>query len=209
METLIESLVCLIQKLNVTESNSTKCRELSRKYRPVLVSTDEQKHNDIRTHIKSTLVPVLDAHRNEIINKDFGFLKEGVLIFDDVDIGTLYINVLDSDDTDKLDSVSNELLYLFYQIASDDDRKLIDEKHRKKNTTPPKTKKKAAEPSTPNVAKHMENILSKNKHKLKRAEKDPTAIPEVIDDFLKNNSKDMTGMLLDMMKGMGLDPSKM
>lgn len=227
MENLIESLICLLQKLNITDKNASKCKELVRKYRPLLVTTNEQKQQEACKHIKDSFLKIYNEHKSDIIDKDFTFLQENTFIFDNVDMGTLYLNVVDMDDTDKLEAVSNELLFIFYQISPDEDRKMIDEKHRKKkekekakgeleseNVTERSKKKNKTKDTpqpnnTPNIAKKMETILSKHKHKLKKAEKDPNAIPEVLADFFKENSGDMAGMLTDMLKGMGLDPSKM
>ena len=228
-EQLLESFGRLVTKLDFSSGNAAHCKELKRKYRPIIASDNVNKKDTAASAIRSVIDSLYKIHRDDIITKDFGFLsnaktdENGNPLFDDnsfivdnIDIGGMYINALDADDEDNLRIVNNELLFLFYQVASDDDKREIDIRYKK---APPKNKPNTSSPSgnplsavqgaQPKLAQQMEKMLNKNKNKLKRAEKDPNVIPEVLADFFQNNSKDMAGMLTNMLGSMGIDPSQM
>lgn len=222
-EQLVESFNCLITKLSFANGNVQTCKELKRKYRSVIASDNLKKKEELATIIRSSITPLYNSNRDDIMSKDFSFLvaaeknedgklipSNNTLIIDNHDIGAMYLAALDDDDDENLRLVVNELLFLFYQIAPEQDQKLIDSKYKKAkpvSTTPnPLT---AAQNVQPNLAKQMEKMLQKNKDKLKKAEKDPSVIPDVLADFFKNNSKDMAGMLQGMLGTMGIDPSQM
>lgn len=223
-EQLVESFYRLVTKLDFTNKNAEYCKELKRKYRSVIASNNSKKKESIALLIRESITPLYSINREDILSKDFGFLTEakkdnegrpisgdGALVIDGFDIGTMYINALDDDDDENLRFVVNELLFLFYQIAPEEDQKLIDTKYKKQpKPSPPMANPIAASQNAqPGLAKKMEDMLRKNKNKLKKAEQDPNAIPEVLADFFQNNSKDMAGMLTGMLGSMGIDPSQM
>jgi hypothetical protein len=222
-EQLLESFGRLVTKLDFGQGNTSYCKELKRKYRPIIASDNTSRKESSANAIRVIIERLYKIYKSDIILKDFGFIDEtkkdtdGQYILDDnsfvidnVDIGKMYMNALDTDDEEGLRFVNNELLFLFYQVAPNEDQREIDKKHKK---SPPKTQAPpnplAAVQAQPDLAKRMESMLMKNKNKLKRAEKDPNAIPEVLADFFQNNSKDMAGMLTGMLGSMGIDPSKM
>jgi len=224
-ENILESFIRLITKLDYVAANLEPCKELKRKYKPIRASDNKSKKDSVMNPIIEEVKRLYAIHREEVMSKDFSFIEsakkdesgkyiitENTLILDNVDFGSLYLNTADSDDDENLKYVNNEILFLFYQVAPEDDQKVIDTKYRKKHVDPePTTPNQMAEKlkKQPNLAKKMEEILNKNKDKLKHAEKNPSAIPEVLADFFKNNSGDMAGMLTGMLGNMGFDPSKM
>ena len=207
-EQILKSFNCLISKLDFAQSNTTLNREFRRKCRSLIISDNQSKKNDLISLIRSSVESIYKEHREDIMSKDFSFLTENVLVIETVDIGVLYINALDEDDEEALKLVNNELLFLFYQVAPSDDKKEIDKIYKK---AAPKVEPTKSVPQgvQPNLAKQMERMLQKNKHKLKKAETDPNVIPEVLADFFKNNSNDMAGMLTGMLGTMGIDPAQM
>lgn len=204
-ENLIESFCCLLGKLDIVDDNKAVCRDLKRVYRTLIASNNSGKKSDVSNRLHDLIRPVYDEHKELIMLKDFSFLsdKPGILVIDDHDIGTLYCNALDSTGDDNITLLMNEMLFLFYQVAPMKDRKIMDDKYKKAST------KKPTPTVQPNLAKQMEKILEKNKHKLKKAENDPNAIPDVLADLFQNNSKDMAGILTGMLGSMGIDPAQM
>lgn len=229
-EQLVETFGCLLSKLDFVSENAAKYKELKRKYRSIIASDNHKKKSDAAEIIRASIDKVYNLHREDIMSKDFGFLTEAktddndkpivgenTLIIDGYDIGTLYLSALDAGDDDHLKLVNNELLYLFYQIAPESDQKQIDSKYKKAPVKAPSNTSSgtfpnplsAAQNVQPNLAKQMEKMLQKNSTKLKKAERDPSVIPEVLADFFQHNSKDMAGMLTGMLGSMGIDPSQM
>lgn len=229
-EQLVETFGCLLSKLDFVNENASSNKELKRKYRSIIASDNHNKKSSAADIIRSSIEKLYDLHREEIMSKDFGFLVEAkidnngkpifddnTLIIDGHDIGALYLNALDAGDEDNLKLVNNELLYLFYQIAPESDQKQIDSKYKKAPVKAPSNASSgtfpnplsAAQGVQPNLAKQMEKMLQKNSTKLKKAERDPSVIPEVLADFFQHNSKDMAGMLTGMLGSMGIDPSQM
>lgn len=208
-ENLIESFCCLLGKLDIVDDNKTACRDLKRVYRTLIASNNSGKKSDVSNRLHDLIRPVYDEHKELIMLKDFSFLsdKPGILVIDDHDIGTLYCNALDSTDDDNITLLMNEMLFLFYQVAPMKDRKIMDDKYKKASAKKPTPTTTTA--VQPNLAKQMEKILEKNKHKLKKAENDPNAIPDVLADLFQNNSKDMAGILTGMLGSMGIDPAQM
>lgn len=207
-EDLVESFVRLISKLDIVSANTEACKSLKRKYRSVVASNNTKKKEDLALIITSTLTPLYHEHRDDVLSRDFGFFSGKSISIDSNDISSLYENALDSDDDAAILLLTNELLYLFYQIAPKNDQEIIDERYKKQQKAPvqPTMPSQAAQPQ---LAKQMEKMLQKNKGKLKRAENDPSAIPDVLADLFKNNSGEMAGMLTGMLGVMGVDPSQM
>jgi hypothetical protein len=207
-DNLIESFCCLVGKLDIVDDNKIPCRDLKRTYRTLLASNNIGKKADVSNQLHDIIRPVYNANRDLILLKDFSFLSEaeGIMVIEQQDIGTLYTKALDCEDDSNITLLMNEMLYLFYQVAPSKDKKILDDKYRR-----PSNKKTSTSSSTPqpNLAKQMEKILEKNKHKLKKAENDPNAIPDVLADLFKNNSDDMAGILTGMLGSMGIDPAQM
>jgi hypothetical protein len=203
---VLESFGRLLAKLAAIPCNKEQCRVISRIYRPLIISENATKKSTASSKIESIIKPLYTTYREDILLKDFSFLSDNKLIIDDTDISSLYINAIDSDDDDSLKYINNELLYLFYQVATSDDQKTIDTKYRKK-PTPQSSEIPNMKNMQPNMASKLENLLNKNKTKLKRAETDPSAIPEVLSDLFKNNSDEMAGMLNGLLGTIGINPS--
>jgi len=201
---VLESFGRLLAKLASIPDNQEQCRILSRKYKPLIISDNNAKKNTAVQYIESILTPLYTQYRDDIIQKDFSFLNKDIFILDDVDVGILYMNVIDQEDSDALKLIVNELLYLFYQVSTPEDQKSIDTRYRKKTQPMP-----PQQGSQTTMTKGLEDILKKNKHILKKAESDPSAIPEVLSELFKNNSDQMAGLLGGMLGGMGIDPSQM
>jgi len=201
---------------------------LKRKYRPIIASDNLNKKETAANNIRTEIDKLYKIHREDIMTKDFGFLggaredddhnpisDDNSFIIDKIDIGRMYTHAIDTDDEDNLRIVNNELLFLFYQVAPGTDQKEIDTRYKKAPSKTPKTGSLPGNPLSsvqgvqPKLAQQMEKMINKNKNKLKRAEKDPNVIPEVLADFFQNNSKDMAGMLTSMLGTMGIDPSQM
>lgn len=240
-EKLLESFICLIRKLDFVNENTEACKKLGRVYRPLFESDNVGKKSDVAEKIRIGLKTLYEKHREDIICKDFSFIQPAssstnqdgssvyavnsdTFIVDNFDIGILYLNAIDADIPEALRSVNTELLYLFYQIATEEDQKVIASKYMKKGDGGDDTNQKGTTTGSskggkgipnipitaaPNLAKKMEKMLQKHKGKLKKAEHDPNAIPEVLADFFQNNSKDMAGMLTGMLSTMGIDPAQM
>lgn len=216
---LVEIFSCLLAKLDKEKTNVPLAKELKRKYRSLNASDNKKKKEEASAVISTCITAIWEKHRDDIMSKDFSFVKraevdeannpvvgDNTLVIDGVDIGVLYLNALDSEEEDILKIVHNELLYLFYQIAPEEDQKEIDARYKKAPAKAPKANPGVAQPT---IAKQMEKLLQKNSHKLKKAEKDPNAIPEVLADFFSNNSNEMAGMLTGMLGTMGIDPTQM
>jgi hypothetical protein len=202
MSKLLECFVCLISRLRDTPENLTACQEASRVYKPILLSSDDEKKTEISERIGSSITPVFEQYRKDIMNRNFSFLGENVLIIDQIDVGSLYQNTLMSDNDTNIKKVTSELLFLFHSIMSEEDKALVESKFKK----PKKAKKAKSE-----TALDMDKMLSKNKDDLKKLENDanPDAIGDVMGNILKNNSGDLGKMATNILGTMGLDPSKL
>lgn len=200
MSKLLESFVCLISRFKDTPDGSDAYTTVSQEYRPVLHSSNETKKLDLCSKIESSVIVVYQENRDDVLNKDFSFLKKGVLVILDIDIGNLYRNTLQSGDDSTLKKVTSELLYLFHCVMDDKDKEVVESKFKKPKKS--KFKKSAG-------ALDMQSILAKNKDELKSMENDPSKMTDVMGNILKNNNQDFVNIAKNMLKGAGLDPEKM
>lgn len=200
MSKLLECFVCLLSRLRDTPENVSAYELVCEEYKPVLLSSNDEGKATLSKKIERSVVPVYEQYRKEILNRDFSFLKQGVLVVGEIDVGYLYRNTLRSDNDTVLKKVTSELLFLFHCVMNEEDKILVETKFKK----PKKEKKSRTE-----AAVDMEHMLSKNKDSLKKLEKDPNAIGDVMGDILKNNSADLSKIATGLLSGMGLDPSKL
>lgn len=215
---LLESFVCLVRKLSFVEENKGIYKKINRKFGTLIASTNTIKIEDFGEKLVKVLAPIYHEHKNDIVEKDFSFLEEGMLVFDSADIGKLYLAAVDADSETNLPRINNELLELFYNQASEEDQKLIDSKHRPKRTEkkdndpkPPKMKMPKNMPGMPpgNMVQDIESLLHENKDILSEAEGNPGKVPAAITHLFSRNPKKMASLIEGVLGNMGISPKEL
>lgn len=208
MDKLLQSFVCLIKKLEFVPENVPTCRTVGRKYKPILIGTNVEKKNDIGELVKKVLAPLWEEHMGDICNKEFGFINDTNMIILDTNIGELYVNALDHDDSSSLILVNNELLFMFYHIMDKDKQEEIAKRFAKKpKDVPVPTAKgvQAAISGQKTLSDDLHGILNKYQHDLKKAEGNSALIGPTLTKIFKNDSDAMVGMLQNVMGSLGVD----
>lgn len=186
--------VSLISWLREVDENKEVCNRLSCTYKPVSFSNNEEKKKLMNEKIEEMLRQVYAVNREDVLTKDFSFLKPDVFVVDE-DIGPLYMNVVSSGSNSTIKSTTNELLSLFHGIMNDEDKKTVESRFKK----PKKAKKKS------DVALNMEDLYAKNADTLKAAENDPSKMGDVMENLIKNNGKDLAKAAKSIFDNLGLD----
>ncbi len=211
MEKVLESFLTLVARLQVIEKNGDICIALRAKYRPVFASTNSNNKEKAGSEIAQILRPIYKTYRDNVIEKDFSFLledeaKDGFIVHGK-SIGLAYGNIIAGGSDEDVKKVTNGLLHLFFLVAPEGDQKEIEDRHAKKEEVSKKHPNFAAlGPGRPNtsIAHKMEKLLDKHKDSLKRAENDPAAISGVLGDFFHENSRDMAGILTNILGNTGV-----
>lgn len=205
MDKLLESFVCLIKKLDILEANKANCNILSRKLRAIACSDNLKKKGVYGEMINQVIEPLYKKNREDIMCKDFSFLTDSNFVYDEVNVGQLYLNVIDSDDSDGLDKITNELLYLFFLIATDEDKDEMDKKYKKSKPVSQMPDMAQLAQGVKPIGTGLQGILQKHASKLKGAEKDSSKIGKVLSDIFKSDSEAMVGMVQGVLGNMGMD----
>lgn len=203
MSKILESFVNIISKLDFVPSNVPECNRLKALYKPTLASSNERKKDDIGNQIRQSLEPIYAVQRENILDKDFSFIVESGLIIKGHDIGSMYKEIFTVNDDLGIAAITNELLYIFYLIASEDDQKTVDAKYAKKKqqTVTPES---IASRVPPNMTTNIETLLQRNGSLLKAAETDPTKIPDVVTSLFTNNPREIGALVGQALGGIGL-----
>ena len=194
----MESLICVSARLRDTSKNVDACSELSRIYKPVQVSKNDEKKKKMESAIYEVVKPLYDRYRKDILDRDFSFLEKDSIVVNGVDIGLLYINTLSEGIDSRIRDVTSELLYFFFHVMDDEDKSNIRSRYKKK-------KAKKAKDNT-NIVEGMQDIMSKHKDVLVKGEGDPNATMEVLTSIFKDNSADVAKMATSILENIGISP---
>lgn len=205
MTTPIKTLIDFVSRLKSYRDIAEKCNDFLRKYKQALSDANEERQTVICSGIKNILKIIYDANKASILEKDFSFIKKGMFIVDDTDIGHLYIEAIDNnDDTDQIRKINSGLLFLFYQVMDEEDRKNVEAKFsgsKKAKETP----KSENHDIIPNMSTQIDALISKNADVIKQAEKDPSKVGDVVESIFKNNSGELSNMIKGLVGSMGLN----
>lgn len=200
---LVESVICLSARMRETSENKEGCYTLSTTYKPIQLCKDVSKREKIDMEVREVVSDLYSRHREELLNRDFSFLREDKLILSGVNIGLLYYNVLGEGNDDRIGDVTRELLQLFYHVMNKEDQATILSRYKRK-----KKQKVKANP-TIDMGSKMQKIMEKHAPALVNSESNPDAAGEVLTSVFKENTDDLVQMAQSFLKGTGLDPAKM
>jgi hypothetical protein len=189
-----------MSRLRDVDANIPFYTIVAEEYKPLLLSSNNERKDDINNRISLSVSITYKDYRSDIMNRDFSFLKEGMLVIEDMDIGQLYRNVVKADNDSILKKVTSELLFLFHCVMDDKDRAEVEIKFKK----PKKQKKPKSD-----IALDMNSLLSKNSKDLKKLESGQADMGEVMEKVLQNNGKDFAKIATSLLGGMGLDMGAM
>lgn len=209
MSAILESFINLIQKLSVCKDNTSICREMIKKYKPIYQSKNDAKKKSLSEQIETSLKASYPSQRESILDRDFSFVTVGTIVIDGYDISTLYSNMMCHDNDSEIKAVTNELLFMFSNICTDEDRKSIFERFAKK---PAKQAQKVGvddiKKVTNKLPEFVDTFMKKNKNLLKDAEKNPKKLTEIMTTMFSNNAGEFASMLNGIVGDIGAKDQK-
>lgn len=206
---ILESFVCLTSKLKLVDGNSKKGNALVRKYRSLTMSSDTNEINIVANKIKNIFMPIYNTHKSSIINKNYSFLQPGMIVHEDIDIGDMYNVLLDDGNCTLIEKVTNELLFLFYNIAPPEDRKEIDAKHKKQQAPVQQTvENPMGQIGTvlPQLMNVVQGMLHKHQDSFKDQEMNPSNTVNVMKKLIDEDGGAIGQIMMDAMNG--VNPAK-
>jgi hypothetical protein len=105
--------------------NGDMCKPLKRSLHSLMESSNTKKKDSIESDLRTLVLGIYERHRDDIIEKDFSFMRNKMFVYEDLDISEMYLNVLDTSDALAITKSANMMLELFYHVATDADKDMI------------------------------------------------------------------------------------